>query len=153
MKKNRQMKVLEIISKHEVETQDELIELLKAEEYYVTQATISRDIRELDLIKISTPRGTYKYTVSSHAENEKKKTSHLGNALVSSLVSIDFANNIIVVKTVPGMSNAVAIEIERIHMPEMLGCVAGDDTIIMVMRNEDKAMDISARLRELLSGK
>ena len=153
MKKNRQMKVLEIISKHEVETQDELIELLKAEEYYVTQATISRDIRELDLIKISTPRGTYKYTVSSHAENEKKKTSHLGNALVSSLVSIDFANNIIVVKTVPGMSNAVAIEIERIHMPEMLGCVAGDDTVIMVMRNEGTAMDISARLRELLSGK
>ena len=153
MKKNRQMKVLEIISKHEVETQDELIELLKAEEYYVTQATISRDIRELDLIKISTPRGTYKYTVSSHAENEKKKTSHLGNALVSSLVSIDFANNIIVVKTVPGMSNAIAIEIERIHMPEMLGCVAGDDTIIMVMRTEGMAMDISARLRELLSGK
>ena len=153
MKKNRQMKVLEIISKHEVETQDELIELLKAEEYYVTQATISRDIRELDLIKISTPRGTYKYTVSSHAENEKKKTSHLGNALVSSLVSIDFANNIIVVKTVPGMSNAIAIEIERIHMPEMLGCVAGDDTVIMVMRNEGTAMDISARLRELLSGK
>ena len=153
MKKNRQMKVLEIISKHDVETQDELIELLKAEEYYVTQATISRDIRELDLIKVSTQRGTYKYTVSSHAENEKKKTSHLGNALVSSLVSIDFAGNVIVVKTVPGMSNAIAIEIERIHMPEMLGCVAGDDTIIMVMRNEDKAMDISARLRELLSGK
>ena len=153
MKKNRQMKVLEIISKHDVETQDELIELLKAEEYYVTQATISRDIRELDLIKVSTQRGTYKYTVSSHAENEKKKTSHLGNALVSSLVSIDFAGNIIVVKTVPGMSNAIAIEIERIHMPEMLGCVAGDDTIIMVMRNEDKAMDVSARLRELLSGK
>ena len=73
MKKNRQMKVLEIISKHDVETQDELIELLKAEEYYVTQATISRDIRELDLIKVSTQRGTYKYTVSSHAENEKKK--------------------------------------------------------------------------------
>ena len=153
MKKNRQMKVLEIISKHDVETQDELIELLKAEEYYVTQATISRDIRELDLIKVSTQRGTYKYTVSSHAENEKKKTSNFGNALVSSLVSIDFAGNVIVVKTVPGMSNAIAIEIERIHMPEMLGCVAGDDTIIMVMRNEDKAMDISARLRELLSGK
>ena len=153
MKKNRQMKVLEIISKHDVETQDELIELLKAEEYYVTQATISRDIRELDLIKVSTQRGTYKYTVSSHAENEKKKTSHLGNALVSSLVSIDFAGNIIVVKTVPGMSNAIAIEIERIHRPEMLGCVAGDDTIIMVMRNEDKAMDVSARLRELLSGR
>ena len=153
MKKNRQMKVLEIISKHDVETQDELIELLKAEEYYVTQATISRDIRELDLIKVSTQRGTYKYTVSSHAENEKKKTSHLGNALVSSLVSIDFAGNIIVVKTVPGMSNAIAIEIERIHMPEMLGCVVGDDTIIMVMRNEDKAMDVSARLRELLSGR
>ena len=153
MNKNRQMKVLEIISKHEVETQDELIELLKAEEYYVTQATISRDIRELDLIKISTQRGTYKYTVSSHAENEKKKATHLGNARVRSLVSIDFAQNIIVVKTVPGMSNAIAIEIERIHMPEMLGCVAGDDTVIMVMRNEDKAMDISARLRELLSGK
>ena len=153
MKKNRQMKVLEIISKHEVETQDELIELLRAEDYYVTQATISRDIRELDLIKISTQRGTYKYTVSSHAENEKKKTTHFGNALVSSLVSIDYAQNIIVVKTVPGMSNAIAIEIDRIHILDMLGCVAGDDTIIMVMRNEERAMEVSSRLRELLSGK
>ena len=145
--------MLEIISKHEVETQDELIELLRAEDYYVTQATVSRDIRELDLIKISTQRGTYKYTVSSHAENEKKKASHFGNALVSSIASVDFAQNIIVVKTVPGMSNAIAIEVDRVHIPDMLGCVAGDDTIIMVMRSEAVAMDVSSRLREILSGK
>ena len=153
MKKNRQMKVLEIISKNEVETQDELIELLKAEDYYVTQATVSRDIRELDLIKISTSRGTYKYTVSSHADNEKKKSAHLGNTLVSALVSVDYAQNIIVVKTVPGMCSAIAIEIERLMIPDMLGCVAGDDTLIVVMRNEERAQGVSGKLRELLSGR
>lgn len=153
MKKNRQMKVLEIISKHEVETQDELIELLKAEDYYVTQATISRDIRELDLIKISTARGTYKYTVSSHANNEKSKVNHLGHAIVSSVVNVDYAQNIIVVKTVPGMCGAVAIEIDRFTIPDLLGCVAGDDTIIMVMRTEERAAIVSEKLHDILMGK
>lgn len=153
MKKNRQMKVLEIISKNEVETQDELIELLKAEDYYVTQATISRDIRELELIKISTARGTYKYTVPSHAEKEKNKPHHLGNAIASSVLNVDYAQNIIVVKTVPGMCGAVAIEIDRYTIPDLLGCVAGDDTIIMVMRTEERAAIVSAKLHDILMGK
>lgn len=153
MKKNRQMKVLELISKYEVETQDELIELLKAEDYYVTQATVSRDIRELDLIKVSTQRGTYKYTVSSHAQGEKKKNSNFGNALLSSLVSVDHAQNIVVVRTVPGMSNAVAIEIERRGIENMLGCVAGDDTLIAVMKDTDSACGLCEGFRDLLSEK
>lgn len=153
MKKNRQMKVLEIISKHEVETQDELIELLKAEDFYVTQATISRDIRELDLIKISTAKGTYKYTVAAHASNEKKPGNTFGHTLASSVKSVDYANNIIVVKTVPGMCGAVAIEIDRYTIPDLLGSVAGDDTLIMIMRTEERAEIVSGKLHDILMGK
>ncbi len=153
MKKNRQMKILEIISKYEVETQDDLIDLLKKEDYYVTQATISRDIRELDLIKITTPSGKYKYTVGSHSAHEAQKKSHIGNAVLSAIRSIDYGQNIIVVKTLPGMSDAVAIEIDRISVHEILGCISGDDTIFVAIRDTDSARRICEKMKELLEAR
>ena len=150
MKKNRQMKILAIISKYEVETQDDLIELLKSEDYYVTQATISRDIRELDLIKITTPSGKYKYTVGANATHEKSRKAHLGNAVISTIRSIEYAQNLVVVKTLPGMSDAVALEIDRIAVPEILGCISGDDTIFVATRDTQSAATICARMRDLL---
>ena len=120
MKKNRQLMILEIISKHNVETQDELIEYLRKENFHVTQATVSRDIRELDLIKVTTPQGIYKYTMANASENDRKKSGGLGNVVVNAVVSIDFAQNIIVLKTSPGMSGAVAVEIDRLSIPEIL---------------------------------
>ena len=153
MKKNRQMKILEIISKFEVETQDDLIDLLKKEDYYVTQATISRDIRELDLIKITTPSGKYKYTVGSHSSHEAQKKSHIGNAVLSAIRSIDYGQNIIVLKTLPGMSDAVAIEIDRIQVHEILGCISGDDTIFVAIRDTDSARRICEKMKELLEAR
>lgn len=153
MKKTRQMKVLEIISKNEVETQDDLISLLEKEGVYVTQATISRDIRELDLVKVSTSRGTYKYTVASHIETEKKKATNLGNALLTAITGVDYAQNIVVVKTIPGMSNAVAIELEGQNIPDMLGCVAGDDTLMIVMKSEMLARELSENFKDIIVGK
>lgn len=153
MKKNRQMKILEIISKYEVETQDDLIDLLKKEDYYVTQATISRDIRELDLIKVTTPSGKYKYTVGSHPAHETQKKSHIGNAVLSAIRSIDYGQNIIVVKTLPGMSDAVAIEIDRIQVSEILGCISGDDTVFVAIRDTDSARRICEKMKELLDAR
>lgn len=151
MKKNRQMKILEIISKCEVETQDDLIDLLKAEDYYVTQATISRDIRELDLIKITTPSGKYKYTVGAHSNQEHAKRHHMGNAIIGAIRSVDHGENLIVIRTTPGMSDAVAIEIDNISAREILGCIAGDDTVFVAMRDSLSAERVCAKIKEFVN--
>ena len=151
MKKNRQVKILEIITKHEVETQDELIALLKEEDYYVTQATISRDIRELDLIKVTTSSGRYKYTASSHSAHEKDRRHHMGGAIMGSIRSVDFGENLIVIKTIPGMADAVAIEIDKVSAHEILGCIAGDDTVFVAMKNTRAAEMACFKIREMVA--
>lgn len=153
MKKNRQMKILEIISKHEVETQDDLIDLLKEEDYYVTQATISRDIRELDLIKITTSSGKYKYTVGAHSSHSQGRNSQMGNAILGAVRSIDFGGNLIVIKTTPGMSDAVAIEIDSVSAREILGCIAGDDTVFVAMRDSLSAEKVCEKLKDFLASR
>ena len=150
MKKNRQMKILEIITRHEVETQDDLIDLLKEENYYVTQATISRDIRELDLIKITTPSGKYKYTVGAHSTHDASKKHHIGSAIINSVRSIEYGGNLIVIKTNPGMSDAVAIEVDNISAHEILGCIAGDDTVFVAMRDALSAEKVCAKIKEFV---
>ncbi len=149
MKKNRHLKIYELISKHEIETQDELIDYLRAEGYDVTQATVSRDIRELNIVKVTTKRGTYKYT-ASHAQ-PKPSTTPFANALVDSVQSVNFAQNIIVIKTIPGMSSAIAVAIDGLSDTRLLGCVSGDDTIIAVATDAEAAYDIGSRMKELLS--
>ncbi len=151
MKKNRQMKILEIISKYEVETQDDLIALLKEEDYYVTQATVSRDIRELDLIKITTPSGKYKYTVGAHSTHSDAKKNHIGNAIISAIRSVDHGGSLIVIKTTPGMADAVAIEIDSISAHEILGCIAGDDTVFVAMRDAVGAERVCAKIKEFIA--
>lgn len=153
MKKNRQMKILEIISKYEVETQDDLIDLLKKEEYYVTQATISRDIRELDLIKITTPGGKYKYTVGTHSSRDYGKQNHFGNAIVNAIRSVDYGGTLIVIRTTPGMSDAVAIEIDNISVREILGCIAGDDTVFVAMRDAVSAEKVAAKIKDFIASR
>ena len=153
MKKNRQLKILERISKNEVETQDDLIALLKDENYYVTQATVSRDIRELDLIKITTPSGKYKYTVGAHSTHEQSKRHNIGNAILGAVRSIDFGGNLIVIKTTPGMSDAVAIEIDNLSAHEILGCIAGDDTVFVAMRDDLSAERVCAKIKEFVASR
>lgn len=152
MKNNRQKKIIEIISNRDVETQDELIEYLRQEGFHVTQATVSRDIRELDIIKISTENGRYKYTTSFTPESNVKLSGAFAGSLPGGLISsISCAGNIIVIKTTPGMSGAVAVAVDNMSDPEILGCVAGDDTIIAVVSDENNAGDIVNRMKSALS--
>lgn len=148
MKNKRQEKILELIAKYEIETHDDMINKLREDGYNVTQATISRDLRELKLTKVLTSRGTYKYTVNNarhHANNVK-----FNNAVVDSIVSVDYAGNNIVLKTYPGMAQAVASSVDALSVESILGCVGGDDTIIIVTRDEESSAEISEKIKELI---
>ena len=148
MKTERQNKILELISRYEIETQDEMIARLRADGFEVTQATISRDMRELKLTKVQTARGTYKYMVDqARVGTERVKLNH---AVVDSIVSVDYAGNTIVLKTYPGLAMAVASGVDALNMHDILGCVGGDDTIIIVVRSEEAAAQISANIHDLM---
>ena len=151
MKKGRQEKILELIAKYEIETQDELIEFLGQEGYMVTQATISRDIRDLDLVKVAMPGGSYKYVVSHVSKKSGRSDGILSHSVVDTVHSITCAQNLIVLRTAPGMAQAVAIAIDRLPDGEILGSVAGDDTIIVVTRDNDTAQVVAGRMKKLLS--
>ena len=148
MKKNRQEKMLELSSRYEIETQDELIDRLREHGYDVTQATVSRDIRELKIAKMTTGRGTYRYVLPKHSQ--AGSGMRFSATLVDSIISVDYACNMVVLKTYPGLANAVAVGIDGMNLQQILGCVAGDDTIMIVTRDEESARTISDRLHDLL---
>ena len=150
MKKGRQDKILELISKYEIETQDELMEFLGREGYAVTQATVSRDIRDLDLVKVALPEGRYKYVVSGVAGKVSVGAGVLSHAVVNTVYSIACAQNIVVLKTAAGMAQAVGLAIDRISDPMIIGSVAGDDTIIVVTLDNESAQVVAARLKKQL---
>lgn len=148
MKRNRQEKMLELISRYEIDTQDELIARLRDCGFEVTQATVSRDIRELKISKMMTGKGTYRYVLPKQtASGSGQKFS---TALVDSIVSVENACNIVVVRTYPGLANAVAVAIDHMNFPQILGCVAGDDTIMIATRDYESADMICNRLHEIL---
>lgn len=149
MKNKRQDMIVALISKYEIETQEELIGMLNKEGFRVTQATVSRDIKELKLTKVLTGRGSYRYTLPSKAEASSQ--IKFNRALINSIIHVDYAVNNIVIKTYPGLAAAVATGLDIIDSSDILGCVAGDDTIIMVVRSEEIAKDLSARIHALLS--
>ncbi len=148
MKTQRQEQIINIIANHEIETQEELISKLQSSGYDVTQATVSRDIRELKLVKVATGHGGYRYMLPPH----KSATMNVrfNSALAESIIHVDYALNNIVIKTYPGLANAVATGIDGLNIPDILGCVAGDDTILVVTRTVESAEDISDRIRELI---
>lgn len=150
MKSKRQQKILEIITGNNIETQDELIELLRKSGYDVTQATVSRDIKELKLAKTMTNHGTYRYVpqIVSEPDGEKR----LGGALAGAVISVDYAENIAVVKTYPGMADAVATGIDKAEHESIVGCVAGDDTIIIVTRSKTRASELCGQIKSMLRG-
>ena len=150
MKVKRHNKILEIIQNYNIETQEELIDKLKLAGFDVTQATVSRDIRELKLLKQMSDMGTYKYVVPKENGNENQHV--YSRALASSIKNVDSAYNDIVIKTYPGMANAVAVGLESLHEPNILGCVAGDDTILIVTQDEDCARMLSEQVHDLLRG-
>lgn len=145
MKSSRQQKILEIISNHNIETQEELIEALKKEGFAATQATASRDIRQLKLLKVMVD-GVYKYVAP---KRELDEFSEYNSALVSSIKEIKYALNNVVVKTVPGLAQAVAAGIDTLQEGDILGCVAGDDTIIVVTSSEGASIRIFQKLSKI----
>lgn len=145
MKSGRQEKILEIISTRSIETQEELIEALKNEGFAVTQATASRDIRQLKLLKVMMD-GVYKYVAP---KKELDEFSEYNSALISSIREIRYALNNVVVKTAPGLAGAVAAGIDSLRENDILGCVAGDDTIIIVTVSEDSSAKISQKLLKI----
>ena len=143
MKTTRQAKILELIQKKDVETQEELSAYLEKEGFQVTQATVSRDIRELKLTKISTDNGRQKYAVITDAEKYAR-------VLREGFLSVDAAENIVVIKTVSGMAGAVAAAVDAMRMQEIVGSLAGDDTILCVIRTSDDAVHIMKKLRKIV---
>ena len=148
MKKNRLEKIIDIITRFEVETQDELIAYLKEAGYAVTQATVSRDIRELKLAKVMTGRGNYRYILPK--EDKEARRLHISHALSETITRAEAAQNILVVHTYAGMAQAVALEVDHLYHPGILGCVAGDDTIIIVTKDNAGAMALSEQIREMV---
>ena len=148
MKTNRQSKIIEIIQKNEVETQDELSALLEKDGFRVTQATVSRDIRELKLTKIPTASGRQKYAVITDApENLSKKYERV---LREGFLSMDMAQNILVIKTVSGMAMAVAAALDAIKFHEVVGCIAGDDTIMCAVRSVDDTIIVMEKIKKMV---
>lgn len=144
MKTNRQSKIIEIIQKNEVETQDELSALLEKDGFRVTQATVSRDIRELKLTKIPTAGGRQKYAVITDApENLSQKYERV---LREGFLSMDMAQNILVIKTVSGMASAVCAAIDAMKMREIVGSIAGDDTIMCAIRTVDDTYAVMKKI-------
>ena len=148
MKRNRQEAILRVISQYEVETQQELAQMLKEEGFEVTQATVSRDIRDMKLSKMPTGEGHQKY-VRFH-NDEKHLSGKYVNVLKEGFVSIDMAQNILVVKTVSGMAMAVAAAIDAMKYPEIVGSIAGDDTIMMAVRTVEDTKSLMNQILQLV---
>ena len=148
MKTLRQMAILDIIAKQDVETQEELAEALRARGIQVTQATVSRDIKELRLLKVLTPSGSYKYATADKAENGLSE--RFIRMLAESLLSVAASNNLIVVKTLSGSANVAAEALDSLHWPEILGTLAGDNTILLIIRSEAEAPDVVRRIQEMI---
>lgn len=148
MKRNRQEAILRVISQYEVETQQELAQRLKEEGFEVTQATVSRDIRDMKLSKMPTGEGHQKY-VRFH-NDEKHLSGKYVNVLKEGFVSIDMAQNLLVVKTVSGMAMAVAAAIDAMKYPEIVGTIAGDDTIMMAVRTVEDTKSLMNQILQLV---
>ena len=145
MKNARQNKILELIEEYEISTQEALIQKLSEHGFESTQTTISRDIRQLRLIKGPTGRGTYKY-VAPEVRRGNDAPGH-NSALTDAVLKIEAAQNIVVVKTMAGMANAIAVCIDSLQIKDIIGSVAGDDTILLVLKTAEKAQDVETELK------
>ncbi len=147
-KKKRQEKILQIVERMEIETQEELAEILRESGARVTQATVSRDIRELRLTKIQTSSGRQKYVRAG--STERVAADKYIRLLRDSYLHMDRAQNLLVIKTAAGMAMAAAAALDALHLPDVVGCIAGDDTIFAAIRTEEETEQVMDQLRGLL---
>ena len=149
MKTERHAQIIRLISQYDIETQEELAEKLNQAGFRVTQATISRDIRELKLTKIAKPDGGSRYAVLQNT-NQEMSQKYI-NVLKASFQSMDHAQNIIVIKTVSGMAMAAAAALDDMNFQEIVGCIAGDNTIMCAIRSTDEALLLMEKIRKMLN--
>lgn len=148
MKSRRHAKILDIITEYPIETQDELLTRLKDEGYKATQATISRDIKDLRLVKTLSSDGKYRYVSAS--KNSTDIRSNFSSLFASSVNSIDFAQNIVVIKTLSGMAQAVCAALDSNDYKAVVGTIAGDDTIFIACRSSQLAVNLTEELKKLI---
>lgn len=148
MKKIRHRKIIDIIEKYDVETQEELANYLKESGFVVTQATVSRDIRELKLSKVPSGNGKQKYVVIK--QEESVMGDKYNRVLKEGFVSMDMAQNILVIKTVSGMAMAVAVAIDAMKFHEIVGTIAGDDTIMMAVRTVGETQILMEKIHGII---
>ncbi len=149
MKNARQQKILELIEKYDIDTQETLIDKLAEAGFATTQTTISRDIKQLKLVKGMTSKGSYKYIVPEIKKSENAPI--LNSALTESVIKIEAAENIVVVKTLSGMANALAVCIDSLNEASIVGSVAGDDTILIIVKSSELATKLEAELKAVFS--
>jgi transcriptional regulator of arginine metabolism len=147
-KGQRHIKIREIITNRDVETQDELVESLKNSGFNVTQATVSRDIKELHLVKVPLMDGRYKYSLP--ADQRFNPLQKLKRTLTDAFVKIDTAGHMLVMKTLPGNANAIGALIDNLDWEEILGTICGDDTCLIICRSEDETKVITERFLDML---
>ncbi|KOY12808.1 transcriptional regulator AhrC/ArgR [Paenibacillus xylanivorans] len=149
MKGQRHIKIREIISQNEIETQDDLVEALRKSGFQVTQATVSRDIKELLLIKIPMDDGRYKYSLPT--DQRYNPIQKLKRALVDNFLHIDHTNNLVVMKCLPGTANSIAALLDNIEWNEVMGTICGDDTILIICRTESNSVTVIERIMGYIS--
>jgi transcriptional regulator of arginine metabolism len=149
MKISRQSKIIELINKYDIETQEELADRLMKDGYNVTQATVSRDIRELKLTKVAVDGGRQKYIVLQ--KTEPGMSEKYTRVLKDGFVSMDRAQNIMVVKTHPGLAMAVAAALDALQMNSIVGCIAGDDTVMCAIRTAEETISVMEKLSKLIN--
>ncbi len=147
MKTKRHSKIVELINSYDIETQEELAQKLEEGGFAVTQATVSRDIRDLKLSKVVMPNGKQKYSLMPKQDGISEKYIRI---LGEAFLSMDMAQNILVVKTVSGMAMAAAAALDSMQMSEIVGCIAGDDTIMAAIRSVEDTVVVMERIRKLV---
>lgn len=143
---NRQSKILEIIQQNEIETQDELVNALRALNFDITQATISRDIKELGLIKIMSENKKYKYAYVD--SSEQQMSSKYTGIFKESVISVKSVNNLVVLKTLKGLSSAVSSLIDKMNIKQVMGCVYGDETVMVICESNEATNDVMDRINQ-----
>ena len=151
MKTERRTKIIELINRYEIGTQDELTEMLLKEGFHITQATVSRDIRELKLTKVATESGKQRYTALQNKESNLYQK--YVRVLQDGLLSMERADNILVIKTVSGMAMAVAAAVDNLEVPGVVGSIAGDDTVMCAIRTAKDVVSVFEELNKLLQAK
>ena len=149
MKTQRQAKILELVSQQDVQTQEQLLDMLQKAGYICTQATISRDIKELRIVKELSREGIYRYSIT--AQNSGSSISTRLNAIfLECITGVDHAQNMVVIHTIPGLAGAAASAVDAMKMQSVLGSIGGDDTVLIVLRDSSSAAELSAQLQNLL---